>query len=180
MNTHRSEDAFKQVIPPVAKKETASPGSKAAGKTKARKGKPRQQVALGISPLSKIGGYAGAIIAALVIALPLYFVVITSLKNHADIYADPIKWVPSVWVPQNFSYVWDTLNFDQYLMNSVIITSILVVIKVSLGGAQRLRLCLYKIPRRQCPLLLGDWHPDGTQRNHHYLQLRPGLSAGLA
>lgn len=146
MNTHCSEDAFKQVIPPVAKKETASRGSKATGKTKVRKEKPRQQVALGISPLSKIGGYAGAIIAALVIALPLYFVVITSLKNHADIYADPIKWVPSVWVPQNFSYVWNTLNFDQYLMNSIIITSILVVIKVSLGVLSAYAFAFIKFP----------------------------------
>lgn len=82
---------------------------------------------------SKVTGYAGIVLAALSVAVPLYFVVITSLKLRPEIYSNPISWLPQDWAPQNYSYVWETLDFSNYLMNSVIITVSLVIIEVTLG-----------------------------------------------
>lgn len=103
----------------------------------------------GSKPAGVFGGYAGMVLAALMVAIPLYFVLITSLKNHADIYSDPITWVPTEWVPQNYSYVWETLNFSNYLVNSIIITSILVVVKVVLGVLSAYAFAFVKFPGSQ-------------------------------
>ena len=46
------------------------------------------------SPAGRIAGYAAMVLAALVFLLPLYFIVITSLKTHGDIYSNPISWIP--------------------------------------------------------------------------------------
>ena len=67
----------------------------------------RSGIVPGETKKSKGAGYVGIIIAGLVIAVPLYFVVITSFKPHPDIYSNPISWVPSPWAPENYSYVWN-------------------------------------------------------------------------
>lgn len=41
--------------------------------------------------------------------------------------------MPNPWEPSNYSYVWETLNFSRYLMNSIFITAVLVVVKVAMG-----------------------------------------------
>ncbi|GGH64363.1 carbohydrate ABC transporter permease [Rothia aerolata] len=82
---------------------------------------------------SKIWGYLGLALATLIVALPLYFVLMTSFKTHGDIYSNPVSWIPSPFAPENYSYVWNTLNFDRYFLNSVIITVSLVIIEVSFG-----------------------------------------------
>lgn len=106
----------------------------------------RGNAAPGSSRLGVFGGYAGMVLAGLSIALPLYFVLVTSLKNHADIYSDPITWVPTEWVPQNYSYVWTTLSFSSYLINSIIITVVLVIVKVTLGVLSAYAFAFLKFP----------------------------------
>lgn len=100
----------------------------------------------GTSSGSRLSGYLGIILAGLTIAVPLYFVVITSLKVRADIYTKPISWIPPQWAPQNYSYVWENLDFNNYLTNSIIITVSLVVIKVSLGVLSAYAFAFLKFP----------------------------------
>lgn len=100
----------------------------------------------GTSSGSRISGYLGIILAGLTVAVPLYFVVITSLKIRADIYTKPISWIPPEWAPQNYSYVWETLDFNTYLLNSIIITVSLVIIEVSLGVMSAYAFAFLKFP----------------------------------
>lgn len=93
-----------------------------------------------------MSGYLGIILAGLTVAVPLYFVVITSLKIRADIYTKPISWIPPEWAPQNYSYVWETLDFNTYLLNSIIITVSLVIIEVSLGVMSAYAFAFLKFP----------------------------------
>lgn len=100
----------------------------------------------GTSSGSRLSGYLGIIFAGLTVAVPLYFVVITSLKVRADIYTKPISWIPPQWAPQNYSYVWENLDFNNYLVNSIIITVSLVIIKVSLGVLSAYAFAFLKFP----------------------------------
>ncbi|MEX3610969.1 carbohydrate ABC transporter permease [Rothia sp. LK2588] len=93
----------------------------------------RSGIVPGESKQSKIWGYLGIVLAALTVAVPLYFVIITSFKTHGDIYSNPVSWIPSPWAPENYTYVWQTLSFDRYLFNSIFITVVLTVVKVALG-----------------------------------------------
>ena len=106
----------------------------------------RSGIVPGETKKSKFWGYIGIIIAGLVIAVPLYFVVITSFKTHGDIYSNPISWIPSPWAPENYSYVWNNLNFSRYMLNSIIITVVLVVVKVAFGVLSAYAFAFIKFP----------------------------------
>ena len=45
--------------------------------------------------ISRILGYLAMAFAFAVVAVPVYFIIITSLKEHSDIYSDPITWWPN-------------------------------------------------------------------------------------
>ncbi|WP_237232987.1 carbohydrate ABC transporter permease [Rothia nasisuis] len=113
-----------------------------ASATRAR----RAASAPGTKTTGKILGYAGMILAGLVIAVPIYFVVITSLKLRPEIYSDPITWIPQILAPENYTYVWQTLDFSQYFVNSVIITVTLTLVEVSLGVLSAYAFAFYRFP----------------------------------
>lgn len=106
------------------------------------------------SPAARTAGYVALAITVAVIMVPVYFIVVTSLKLRPDIYADPITWWPNPFAPENYSYVMTTLEFDKYLRNSVIITSILTVVQVTLGVLSAYAFAFLKFPGRQALFLL--------------------------
>lgn len=106
----------------------------------------RSGIVPGETKKSRGAGYVSIIIAGLVIAVPLYFVVITSFKTHPDIYSNPISWVPSPWAPENYSYVWNNLSFSRYMVNSIIITGVLVAVKVTFGVLSAYAFAFLKFP----------------------------------
>lgn len=106
------------------------------------------------SPAARTAGYVALAITVAVIVVPVYFIVVTSLKLRPDIYADPITWWPDPFAPQNYSYVMTTLEFDKYLRNSVVITSILTVVQVTLGVLSAYAFAFLKFPGRQLLFML--------------------------
>lgn len=92
--------------------------------------------------------------AVLLFFVPLYFIVITSLKTHGDIYSDPITWLPNPFAPENYSYVLSEVRFDRYLRNSIIITTILTVVQVALGVMCAYGLAFLRFPGRNLLFLL--------------------------
>lgn len=99
-------------------------------------------------------GYLGALIAVLVIAVPLYFVVMTSFKTHPDIYSQPVTWWPHPVEAGNYSYVWNEVDFAGFLRNSVIITTILTVTKVTLGVLSAYAFAFLRFPGKRLLFLL--------------------------
>ncbi len=102
----------------------------------------------------KLLGYLGMVAAVLLFFVPLYFIVITSLKTHGDIYSDPITWIPNPFAPENYTYVLEEVRFDRYLRNSIIITSILTVVEVSLGVMCAYGFSFLRFPGRNLLFLL--------------------------
>lgn len=102
----------------------------------------------------KLFGYIGMLAAVLLFFVPLYFIVVTSLKTHGDIYSNPISWFPNPFAPENYSYVINEVRFDKYLRNSVIITGILTVVEVSLGVMTAYGLSFLRFPGRNLLFLL--------------------------
>ncbi|MEA5154981.1 carbohydrate ABC transporter permease [Raineyella sp.] len=93
-------------------------------------------------------GYLGIVVTVAVIMVPLYFIVITSLKTRPDIYSDPITWWPHPLAPENYTYVRTEVAFLTYLRNSLIITGTLVVVKVTLGVLTAYALAFLRFPGR--------------------------------
>ncbi|KMK72677.1 carbohydrate ABC transporter permease [Kocuria rhizophila] len=99
--------------------------------------------------ISRILGYLAMAFAFAVVAVPVYFIIITSLKEHSDIYSDPITWWPNPFAPENYRYVFETVNFGQYLRNSIIITTVLTVIEVVLGVLTAYAFAFLEFPGRK-------------------------------
>ncbi|MHB1063733.1 MAG: carbohydrate ABC transporter permease [Georgenia sp.] len=138
-------------LPPVPTLQaTADPVHTAAQRKRARREAPIGPKGLG----SKVLGYGGIVLTALLIAVPLYFIVITSLKTHPDIYSDPITWWPNPFAPENYSYVMSEVNFDRYLRNSVIITSLLTVVEVVLAILTAYAFAFLRFPGRKILFLV--------------------------
>lgn len=103
--------------------------------------------------LGRLGGYAGLLLVVLVVALPLYWILISSLKERPDIYTVPVGWWPDPLTVDNYSAVGTGVPFTDYLRNSIIITATLTVVQVVLGVLSAYALAFLRFPGRTLVLL---------------------------
>lgn len=137
------------IAAPDAPSEGAPAAESSAPEVRRRSGRLRNESLAGV-----IIGYIGAALATLMIAVPLYFVVITSLKTHQDIYSNPISWIPNPFEPSNYAYVWNEVDFGQFLRNSIVITVVLTVVKVTLGVLSAYAFAFLEFPGKNLLFLL--------------------------
>ncbi|HHV21008.1 MAG TPA: carbohydrate ABC transporter permease [Propionibacterium sp.] len=104
--------------------------------------------------LGRVLGYAGLLITVAVILVPIYFIVITSLKERPDIYTQPVTWWPNPAIGENYSTVLTEVPFLEYLRNSIFITTCLVIAKVTLGVLSAYALSFLRFPGRTIVFLV--------------------------
>lgn len=104
-------------------------------------------------PLARLGGYAGLLLVVLLVALPLYWILVSSVKERPDIYTVPVTWLPNPVTLDNYSTVGAGVAFTDYLRNSIIITASLTVIQVVLGVLSAFALAFLRFPGRGLLLL---------------------------
>ena len=61
------------------------------------------------------------IVFSFVMAIPLIWMISTSLKPMEEVFSQVPKWVPSRWVWTNFSEAWSYIPFARYYLNTIII-----------------------------------------------------------
>lgn len=103
--------------------------------------------------LPRTGGYLALLLVVLVVALPLYWILASSLKEQPDIYTVPVTWIPDPVILDNYSTVRTGVPFTDYLRNSVIITTALTVIQVTLGVLSAFALAFLRFRGRTFVLL---------------------------
>jgi sn-glycerol 3-phosphate transport system permease protein len=104
-------------------------------------------------PFARVGGYLGLLLVVLVVALPLYWILVTSLKERPDIYTVPVTWLPDPLTSDNYLRVGTGVAFTDYLRNSIIITTVLTVVQVTLGVLSAFALSFLRFPGRTLVLL---------------------------
>jgi multiple sugar transport system permease protein len=67
----------------------------------------------------KFIAYAILTVTALSMIFPFYWMVTSSLKTEAQIFQVPPKWLPIPPVWENYTYVFKTVNFGLYTLNSL-------------------------------------------------------------
>jgi ABC-type glycerol-3-phosphate transport system permease component len=72
--------------------------------------------------LGKFGGYAGLVALTLVIGMPMFWMLSSSLKTLSQIYTFPPKWIPTDPQWGNFKEAWNSVPFGRFYINSFIIT----------------------------------------------------------
>ncbi|MHB1133552.1 MAG: carbohydrate ABC transporter permease [Chloroflexota bacterium] len=68
-------------------------------------------------PLLYVLATAGAVL----MLLPVYWMVVTSLKAPGDIIRYPMQWLPETWYFRNYSRVFEAIPFFLYFFNSVVV-----------------------------------------------------------
>ena len=101
----------------------------------------------------RVGGYLALLLVVLLVALPLYWILVTSLKERPDIYTVPVTWLPDPVNTDNYSTVRTGVPFTDYLRNSVLITTTLTVVQVVLGVLSAFALAFLRFPGRTLVLL---------------------------
>lgn len=70
---------------------------------------------------------AGLLFASLVVLLPLIWMFSTSLRLPRESFTLPPKWLPTDWQWQNYADVFNMVPYGQYILNSLKITTAIVV-----------------------------------------------------
>ncbi len=71
--------------------------------------------------------YAGLLIGTVVVIFPFIWMLSTSLKNLKEVFVFPPQWIPKDPQWGNYAEVWKANNFLRYFLNSLIVSSILMV-----------------------------------------------------
>ena len=81
--------------------------------------------------------FAVVLALAAVFFLPFWWMIVTALKPHAEVFTYPPTWLPSTWRFDNFLTAWSKAPFARFFVNSVIVTSSITLIQLvtaSLAG----------------------------------------------
>lgn len=102
----------------------------------------------------KIAGYVAMLLVLAIIALPLYWVIVTSFKTPDMVYIQPPAWWPEPVTTAPYGRVMDNVPFEAYFRNSIIITTILVVVKLILGILSAYAFVYLRFPGRGLVFML--------------------------
>ena len=56
---------------------------------------------------------------ALTMMVPFFWMISSSLKYDAEVFTVPMRWIPSVIRWENYTEVWNSINFGRYYINSL-------------------------------------------------------------
>ena len=102
----------------------------------------------------KIAGYVAMFLVLAIIALPLYWVIVTSFKTPDMVYIQPPAWWPDPVTTAPYGRVMDNVPFEAYFRNSIIITTILVAVKLILGILSAYAFVYLRFPGRGLVFML--------------------------
>lgn len=86
---------------------------------------------------------------AVLVLLPLIWMVSTSLKTQGEVFTTPINWIPSDPQFSNYPEAYGTLDFTRFFLNSVIVATTVTVIHVVLAAMAGYGLAKYRFVGRR-------------------------------
>lgn len=77
--------------------------------------------------------YALAIIITVIVAFPLYWMVVSSFKSQEEILLlQPTLW-PREWHPENYKNAFEKANFSKYYYNTIVMTAGIMISQIVIG-----------------------------------------------
>lgn len=74
--------------------------------------------------VGKLIAYSALLLTAITMIFPFYWMIATSLKSEARVFAFPPDWIPNPLIFSNYVYIFTELPFDRYIFNSVKVSSL--------------------------------------------------------
>ncbi|WP_175639336.1 carbohydrate ABC transporter permease [Metabacillus schmidteae] len=73
--------------------------------------------------VNNITAYLILVFFSLIVIIPVFWMLSTSIKNDQAIFTIPPKWIPDEITFQSFSRIWTDYPFGQYFFNSILVVS---------------------------------------------------------
>ncbi|MBM7825318.1 sn-glycerol 3-phosphate transport system permease protein [Arcanobacterium pluranimalium] len=109
---------------------------------------------VGQSRTFTILGYVVMVVVVFAIMIPIYWIVLASVKTQGDIYTAPATYFPNPFTTENYKTVTTDIPLWQYLRNSIILTTVLSALKILLGVFSAYALALLRFPGRNLLFLV--------------------------
>lgn len=99
-----------------------------------------------IHALRRLALYAAVLCVAVVVATPMYWLVVSAFKARDEIFTATPRWLPAALEWQNFVQAWNGAAFGRYFINSICVTSAIVLLQLATSS-----LAAFALARRQFP-----------------------------
>lgn len=119
-----------------------------------RHGRRQRARALQQRLLWRMAGYAAIIVSVLVIGLPIYWMLVASLKTSREIYIVPPTWIPLNPTLDNYPDAWRAAPFARYYINSIIVTLATTLSKMTLAVLTAYALVFLRFPGKNIVFLI--------------------------
>lgn len=94
------------------------------------------------------------------IVFPLYFVLISSFKNMAQVYIMPPKLIGFKPIPDNYIYIFKTQHYGAYIINSTIVAVASTALSLLIGVPAAYVIARYKMAKANTAILTARLLPN--------------------
>jgi multiple sugar transport system permease protein len=91
---------------------------------------------------------------AIIICLPLFWMLSASLKAPNHLFTIPIEWIPYDFRWQNYVEAWNTANFTRYFLNSLFVSGTVTILNLFFCSLTGYAFAKYNFPGRNLLFLL--------------------------
>lgn len=103
--------------------------------------------------IRRLASWSIVIVGAAIVAMPMYWMVVTSLKRSDEIFTPVPRWLPAGFAWQNFVMAWNGAAFGRYFVNSVIVTCAILGLQLTTASLAAYALARGRFPGRHAVLL---------------------------
>ncbi len=103
---------------------------------------------------ARLLSHATLIIAAVIVGLPFFWMIATSLKSDVEVGLFPPMWIPAALHWENYERVWTSYPFDTFYINSIITTMSGLILEVIIGAMSAYAFARIEFPHRDVLFLV--------------------------
>lgn len=79
----------------------------------------------------KIPIYLVLTLSALIMIIPFYWMLISSVKTNNEVFSIPMKWIPTSYHWENYKEIWEKIPLLTFFKNTVFLTVVTTIIQVA-------------------------------------------------
>jgi ABC-type glycerol-3-phosphate transport system permease component len=102
----------------------------------------------------RIGSHAALAAASVLVGLPFFWMVTTSLKSDVEVGLFPPVWIPASLHWRNFVEVWKAAPFGMFYINSIVTTLSGLILEIIIGALSAYAFARIEFPRRDALFLV--------------------------
>jgi ABC-type glycerol-3-phosphate transport system permease component len=104
--------------------------------------------------LLRISLYAALLALATIVAMPMYWLLVSAFKASDEIFTPTPRWLPSVLEWKNFVLAWQGAAFGRYFVNSILVTVAILLLQLTTSSLAAFALARRRFAGRGVVLLV--------------------------